>query len=267
MSKILDRLDQITRGVSRALGFTTSASRDFIPSMALLASAELFTKNNITSMSKANVDALILNVRAPKANVIDRHSKLLEGHTWGVAVESLEQPHVEIYQGKGCDFLVFGIDNTPVDVLEDGACARILRVPTTLEDSLIRGLEDLPVDIVLICKPAPDGPLNLTHLLSISNVRSSTSRYVLLEWNSELTSRELEHLRDIGVDGLVIDVSNNKHSLIAVLRDKIDALPKRKSKGEQGSAAMLPRIPGIESSRHRRQDDEEEEEEGEWDEP
>ena len=145
--------------------------------------------------------------------------------------------------------------------------AHVLRISSDLEESQIRGLEDLPVDAILLQKPSLEGPLSLSHLLAISNIRSAVSRYLLLEWSEALTSRELEHLRDLGVDGLVVDMEQAEAQVIATLRERIDQLPPRKPKGEQRSVAMLPHSVATEQRSPHRHEEEEEEEEEELGEP
>ena len=263
MSKILDRLERITRGSPRALGFATSANQEPIPSLALLGWTGGSRKIKLAPKMNAGLDAFILSPGGSEVDDLDKQLKPLEGCTWGVVMEQPERERVEAYQSKGCDFLVFDIADTRVDALEEGESARILRVPADLEESVLRGLEDLPVDIILLRKPAPEGPLTLTHLLAVSNVRSATSRYLLVQWDADLTSRELEHLRDMGVDGLVVDVKDS--SLVVALRERINSLPDRKPKGDQRPAATLPRV--VRAAGPQPQRTEEEEEEEEWDEP
>ena len=265
MSKLLDRLDRITRGAFRAMGFAASANQEQIPTLGLLIWAGEPGKNDVAPLTEAGVDAFILACGVLGVEELEGQLKSLGGATWGVAMEQPERDRVQSYRDKGCDFVVFGIEETRVDALEEGECARILRIPPDLEDSLLRCLEDLPVDVIMLRRPAPEGPLNLAHLLAISNVRSATGRYLLLEWNSGLTSRELEHLRDIGVDGLVVNVEEVQASVVTTLRDRINALPRRKAKGDQRPVAVLPRPRLTGTVRPQRQEEEEEEEE--WEEP
>jgi hypothetical protein len=263
MSKLLDRLDQITRGPVRTLGFTPAAVRETVPTMALLAWVNDVAKADLSALAKAGVDALIL----AESGQADGKPKPPEGSTWGVAVGQLDRQQVDSRGDTGCDFLVFGIENTSVDALDEGECSRVLRIPSDLEDTLLRSVEDLPVDIVLLNKPGPDGPLSLSHLMAISNVRASTSRYLLLEWEGELTEKELGHLRDLGVDGIVINVANSLASTVATMRERVDQMPARKPRSdrEQRGAAVLPRLGGVSEGRHRHDDEDDDDEE--WDEP
>ena len=265
MSKLLDSLDRIAKGGAPALGFAPQGNREPVPTLALLAWQTGKNQRHNSSLAKAGLDGIVLPGTLTGTAGVAQQLKSLEGAVWGVAVEESGRESLQAYKDQGCDFLVFGIEGTRVDALEEGQCARILRIPAGLAEPQLRGLEDLPVDIVILRKPAPEGPLSLAHLLSISNIRSATGRYLLLEWDSELTAREIEQLRDMGVDGLVITAEESQSQTIKTLRQRIDALPRRKPRGEQRSVPLLPRVGGMESARPRRHEEEEEEEE--WDEP
>ncbi|MFH1141794.1 MAG: hypothetical protein V1724_09090 [Chloroflexota bacterium] len=267
MSKLLERLDRIAKGAAPALGFAPQGNREAVPTLVLLAWLTGRNQRHNSSLAKAGLDAIVLTGTPTGTAGVAQQLKSLEGAVWGVAVEESGQESLQAYKDQGCDFMVFGIEGTRVDSLEEGQCARTLRISAELSDPQLRGLEDLPVDIVILHKPAPEGPLSLAHLLAISNVRSATGRYLLLEWDAELTARELEQLRDMGVDGLVITAEESQSQTIKTLRQRIDALPRRKPRGEQGSVPLLPRVGGLESARPRRHEEEEEEEEEEWDEP
>ena len=265
MSKLLDRLDSIARGTPRAIGFAAMTSGKSVPQLALMAWLTDPTKVDAAPLAEAGVDGYVLHESAMGKDGSPQRPDALKELPYGVMVEGADVEKVDGYRKQGADFLVFDIADTPVDILEEGDCARVLRVPADLEEAQLRGLEDLPIDLVLVRKPAPEGPLTLTHMLAISGIRAATGRYLLLEWSADLTSRELVHLRDAGVDGIVVNVTEAQPSVLPSLREKISALPQRKPRGEQRSIAMLPRDGGQVAAVPQRQEEEEEDEE--WDEP
>lgn len=268
MSKFLERLDHIARGTPTALGFATStASRERVPPLALLAQVSAPKNSAINKLSKAGVDAFILASKGRKTQDLKRDAKQLNGLVWGVAVEALGREQMEGCKTIGGDFMVFGIEGTRADALEEGDMARILRIPANLEESLLRNLEDLPIDVVLLERPGAEGPLTLAHLLAMSNVRAAMSRYLLLEWDGDLTSHDLEQLRDLGVDGILFDTSKATATVFKAMHDIIDGLPKRRPKGEQRPMAVLPRMSRLSSGRRRTEEEEDEEEEEYDDEP
>ncbi|MBI4200923.1 MAG: hypothetical protein HY531_01375 [Chloroflexi bacterium] len=259
MSKLLDRLDAIDRGAPRAMGFAAHANQKPAPSLALLAWCGDLGRSDLASLATLPVDSFILPGGSSPEDLAKKTDHLGKA-IWGIAVNKLVRTQAAGYREKGSDFLVFGIEETMVDALEEGECARVLRIPPHLEEPQLRGLEDLPVDIVLLQRPKPEGPLRLAHLLAISNVRAMTSRYLLLEWDLELTARELEHLRDVGVDGIVLNVEAIPHSIFTTLRERIDKLPHRKPRGEQRPVAVLPRAGGPANTRPQRHEEDDDEE-------
>lgn len=266
MSKLLDRLDRIAKGTPRAIGFAAMTSRETVPQLALVAWITDPAKVDAAPLAEAGVDGYVLHESAMGKDGSPQRPDALKELPYGVMVEGADVEKVDGYRKQGADFLVFDIADTPVDMLEEGDCARVLRVPADLEETQLRGLDDLPIDLVIVRKPAPEGPLTLTHMLAISGIRAATSRYLLLEWSAELTSRELVLLRDAGVDGIVVNIAEAQPSVVPSLREKISALPQRKPRGEQRSIALLPRDDGPAAAAPQRQEEEEEEDE-EWDEP
>ncbi|MBI4202111.1 MAG: hypothetical protein HY532_03215 [Chloroflexi bacterium] len=249
MSKLLDRLDRITRGSGRTLGFAPAAARETLPTMVLVAQVEA---TEGAGAVKAGADAVLLPLATSPEGL-----PAPKGTVWGAEVAFLDKAQADTLRAAGCDFLVFGIDGTLVEALEEGECTRILRVSPALEENQLRCLEDLPVDVVIVTKPALDGPLSLAHLLSIANVRAATSRYLLLEWNAPLSGKELEHLRDMGVDGILLKGASD----VATCRERINALPPRRPRNEKdGRAPVLPRLEtGFGPSRQRQPEPDEEE--------
>lgn len=265
MSKLLDRLDRITRGPARSLGFAPASAKEVIPTMALVAQVADLKQPGATEALHAGADAIVALAFGPGLSLVEVNggAALPEGSTWGMEIQALDKTQVEALKGLGCDFLVFGIEHTLVESLGDGECTRVLRVSPALEDTLLRNIEDLPVDVVLVSKPGPGGPLSLTHLLAIANVRAATSRYLLVEWDASLNAQELEHLRDMGVDGIVAKANTDVlAATVSALREGIGALPPRRPRSErEGRMPLLPRLDGMGPQRQRPVEPDEEEEE------
>ena len=105
-------------------------------------------------------------------------------------------------------------------------------------------------------------PLTVERLIGIQASRSLVSKYVLLEAPGILESKELVALRDMGIDGLVVDLDSVNATGLKKLRSAIGDMPRRKARLEK-VGALLPRTgfgvarPGT--------DEEEEAEEEEYD--
>lgn len=258
MSKLLERLEQVNKGPVRALGFAPRREAETLPTMLLLAWADGANKQDLSKVS-SRTDALVLPLSALESSPSE--SAPPEGSIWGIAFDKADGNLVEIAKEKGGDFVTFNLDGTLVDYLSEGDVARVLQIPANLDDSLMRGLEDLPVDVILLKRPEPQGPLSLTHMLAISNVRSAMSRYMLLEWDTGLTSHELEQLNDMGIDGIVANLGKMSPSAIGKLKENIDKLPPRKARNEQKLSPTLPRAQESAPLQHHHEEEEEFEEE------
>lgn len=260
MSKLLDRLDRITRGPVRTLGFAPASVKETVPTLALLAEVAAARTKEAHEALTSGADAVILSLTGKTHKL----PEMPEGSSCGAEVQSLDKAQADTLRTQGYDFLVFGIEGTQAEALEEGDCTRILRVSSALEDTQLRCIEDLPVDVVIVTKPAPEGPLSLTHLLAISNVRAATSRYVLLEWDADLSGKELEQLRDMGVDGIVFKADGDAPAAtVASLHERIAALPARRPRSDKdGRSPILPRLElgGPGRQRSEPEPDEEEEE-------
>jgi hypothetical protein len=222
------------------MGFTaTQTTKDTTPQMLLLAYVETVTQKKINELSKAKLDAFIL--RSSKKDLAPSVNHL-KTKVWGVAISEPTSQQLETCKVNGSDFIIYGIDNTPADLIEEEEIARVLCVSQFLEETTIRALEDLPFDIVLLQGPESSRPLMLTDLVNISSIRNSVSRYLLIEWTGDLTIRELNHLRDIGVDGIVLDSSSVNTETFKAVRKKINSMPKKKPRGDQRSSAIIPRL-------------------------
>ena len=226
--------------------------------MLLLAWADGASKQKLSKVS-SGADALVLPLSALESS--QSKSAPPEGAVWGIAFDTADGNLVEIAKEKGSDFVIFNLDGVLVDYLSEGDVARVLQIHANLEESLMRGLEDLPVDVILLKRPEPQGPLSLTHLLAISNVRSAMSRYMLLEWDAGLTSHELEQLNDMGIDGIVANLGKMSPSAIGELKENIDKLPPRKARNEQKLGPTLPRAQEPASPHHHHHEEDEELEE------
>ena len=66
--------------------------------------------------------------------------------------------------------------------------------------------------------------------MTLANIRSYITKYFFIESANQLTNRELQELREIGVDGFIF---NEKVGLkeIADMKEKINKLPDKKNKG------------------------------------
>ena len=240
MSRFLDRLDRINRGAPTTLGFG-AARAEKVPSMALLGmlSDPARAAQGASVLAEIGADgALIEGMGIDDIN--KKLAKKLDKVPWGIKVSELKGDQVTSYRGKGCDFLAFSPEGASLGALEDEDTAYLLCIQLDMEERLLRAIEDLPVDAVLLPMTSVVPPLTLQHMMSVSSVRSSFSKYLLLEMPGLPTSEELGGLREIGVDGLVVDATSVSASELKGLKERLLTLPKRQRFKSVKADAILP---------------------------
>lgn len=256
MSKLLEKLERVTKGIPAPMGFAASASREKAPAILWIGAIAKDLHKGAQLLREASADAALLST-APKTPGLEQATKALGGIPWGTAPHELNPSHAQSLRDAACDFWVLEPGPVPLDFFKEDSGARLLVVKPDMEERFLRTLEDLPIDAVVLRLPQLRLPMNLAHLMDIGVVRTATSKYLLLECPTFPSAQELEHLRDAGVEGLVINVDGVAAQELAEFQRRLVDLPRRKAREERLSA-VLPRV-----SVARPQRLEEEEEEGE----
>ena len=92
----------------------------------------------------------------------------------------------------------------------------------------VKNLEDLPIDVVVTS--LPDEPnITLNTLVVLSNIRNYITKYFFIESSKKLTTRELQELREIGIDGFIFNESIGTKEILE-LKENILKLPDKKNK-------------------------------------
>ena len=241
MSKLLDRLEKIERGAVISMGFGASVRAEKIAPIALVAklSGSAGSTQGASLLAKLGADAVLIDGldvdRIPK-----RLAKALEKQPWGLNVKELKDEQAAAYREKGCDFLAFGPEEALLGAIQDDETGYVLTIQPDMEERRLRAIEDIPVDAVLLRLDSDGKPLTLQHLLTIGSVRGAFSKYLFLEIRGTLSTSELESLRDMGVNGLVIDLATHSSDDLETLKDRMTSLPRQQRAKSKGRNAILP---------------------------
>ena len=241
MSRLLDRLERINRGVVSSMGFGAQARVERLPSMALIGLLSEPSKalKAATTLAKIGADAALVAATGPEQDIGSLAEKL-ESLPWGLRVEEFKGGQSAEYKEKGCDFLAFQPDTAHLSALEDEDTGYVLCIQPDMDERDLRVIEDLPVDAVLLNFSSAKSPLTIQHLITIGSVRGAFSKYLLLEIAGVPAAEELEGLRDIGVDGLVVDATAVSAKELEALKEGLLGLPKRQRDRSRKAFALLP---------------------------
>ena len=258
MSRLLDRLDRINRGPVTSMGFGAAVRPEPVPALALIASLsdEVNPAEVAANLAKMGADGAIVESARTKKS-FKQIVSALDKVPWGARISELSETVASLHREQGCDFLAFGPEGALVDAIEDGDTAYVLCIQPDMDERQLRCIEYLPVDAVLLPRSCVEPPLTIQHLIMLGMVRNSFDKYLLLEVTDLPTSAELERLKDIGVDGLVVDVAAHGGEELEGLRDRILSIPKRQRSTPKRADAVLPSSTYSQPGSPTREDDDE----------
>ena len=259
MSKLLDRLERISRGDSPPMGFgPVSTARKTEPSMVLLAFVDSPVRRVKSGSGDMTMDGIAISESIAKGKDLNKVASSVNAPFWGIWWANQPWDLLHSMKEAGCDFIIFPLGEIPVEILRDEDLGRILVVESDIGDRALESIAGLPVDLVLLSGQEEDIPYTLNKLAELAYVREVAGRPVFLLRKKSLSVGELEVLRESGVDGIIVQGAKD---LIGEMRNNIDILPKRRSKGER-SFPTIPQVsrPSDVVERHEGDDEEYEDE-------
>jgi len=246
MSQFVDKLKR-TSIIGPTMGFHTAARSPSQPRMLVVALVE--AGSGRLKKIAAGADAGLLSVAdlITGAKAIKQASRAVPDIPWG---GWLEGTGGEGFGKLGADFIVFAASSPLFGEVKMG---RVLEVEPSMEASLLKAADDLPVDAVLIA--IGDGPLAWRDLMLFQRCASILNKPVLALVSSVVTASELGALWEAGVAGVVVRAG--VEGGIAGIRQMIDKLPPLAAK-QKKAQPLLPRTSGEAGMAEEEEEEEEE---------
>lgn len=258
MSKFVDKLARLSRAGGPAMGFRHSPATQS-PSMLLVVEIPGSDVSSTKDVVAVGVDALVVSIDSLKEHTtgLKGVAKMAGDTAWGVHISKLAAQDVAALRDLGCDFLIIDALATPAAILFEKDLGKILRVNAQWGDGLLRALDQVALDALLLDTDDGDAPgLSLHRLLQWQRLASLGHKPLLMGVSQALAKADLQTLHSIGVEGIL-----HKHEAgtsiepLQQARRAIDALPAYR--GRSRAMALLPRI---ETASLAEEEDEEEEE-------
>jgi len=260
MSRLIDKFNEIAKAVPKPMGFRTETPVSTKAKMLLIAGVA--QANNIERLADyvTGADAVLIARMSARARTSPQMDKLPD-IPWGLRLEDIDSKQVTSILKAGCDFLVF-TDSLALAIPENEKLGKVLQVETSLGEGLIKTLNGLPVDAVMVAgEPGEASVLTWHHLMLFQRFADLLTKPLLICLPAKVTASELQALWNTGVDGVVVDIETGEpEGSIKELRQMIDNLtfPTRERKKV---AALLPHLPaGVDTATDAEEEEEEEEE-------
>ncbi len=258
MSRLLDKIKKQTEGTSVQIGFRRTLQEAPKPTILLIAKAAIGESGspvkNIEGADAVLIDASGFELTAKN---LPRIVKPLGGIPWGIAIEESKDTG-EALDNSGCDFVVI----TPASPIgaapKNEKTGKIMQVEFSMDDGLLRALNDLPVDAVLAADSFDEqGAMSYHHLMILRYMALLIKKPLLVPVPAGVTKEELKALWDAGVEAVVVPVDCAKEETLKELREIAATLPPRAS---QKLDIFLPSASGRRTEPEPEPDEEEEEE-------
>ena len=253
MSKLIDRLNQMAKAMPQPIGFKTTPST--LPKAKILLIASMAPASNIS-----DVDAILTSRLGSGSKTFSEIARSPADIPWGLFSEDASRRGFESVTEAGCDFVVFPT-SASLSIPEDDKTGKILQVEASLDEGLIRAINELPVDAVLITREQTgEYALTWQHLMLFQRFANLLAKPLLVNAPLNVTTGELQTLWKTGIEGVVVEIENKQAAgRLKELRRMIDTAdfpPRRRAKTE----ALLPRISRETGSVPEAEEEDEEEE-------
>ncbi|HEY82063.1 MAG TPA: hypothetical protein G4O01_02095 [Dehalococcoidia bacterium] len=240
MSKLIDRLNRVSKGESKPIGFRAASSST---KAKMLLMVDLAQADDIEQLadSLGGADAVLIERVGSGAKSLKKVAQSLPDVPWGLRLAQGLSREIKPAVEAGLDFVVFPLDSA-LDVAWDDGMGRVLEMEPSLSEGLLRAVSALPVDAVLIAGKAEETRLTWHHLALFQRFADLLTKPLLAQVPLGVTAGELQALWRVGVDGVV--VAKPPRERLKELCQMIGELTLPSRAGEKKMEALLPRLSG-----------------------
>ena len=236
MSRLIDGLKKLTQ----AMGFRAARQSNAAPSMLIIA-AEKIKDDGSPAKNIAGADAILLTAESETgltAASLQKSVKSLKDVPWGVSLDASEDDTAKLVEA-GSDFLVFSPGTRFAAVPQDEKTGKVLEVESSMDDGLLRAVNDLPADAILVTDSFEEsGGLVWHQLMIFRHLRAFIAKPLLVPVPADISDVELNALWEAGIDGIVVNVTGTED--LKDLRQMVGKLPPRSERKRGKTDVFLP---------------------------
>jgi hypothetical protein len=240
MSKLATLLRRLSHAEPAPMGFAAITGRAKNSEMLLAVQLEKADAGAAGAAVKAGAAFLLLNASLEKDSSKIQELTSAVDVPCGIFADTPSKETSERAKSAGLDFVVLPNDGAPAVLLLDEDNGYVMKVAEGASDTALRLMESLSID-ALFGDAAPH-PLTIGQQLELRRTSGLTRKPLILKFNDESGSDELECLRDSGVAALLIEGVNATERLTAA-RTTVDAIrPRRRRRNDRDSTPVLPSV-------------------------
>ncbi len=243
MSKFVERLQSLSKSANAPIGFHRSALEAKTPAMLLIAGLSGAQAREAQTASEVSPDAALILDQAPAVDVVKQMVAAAGDVPLGILLKGANEERASELAGSGCDFVVFDI-KTAAAVLQQEEIGRLLVLEPSSDQGLVRAINSLEIDAVLIGAGEGDHAVSVEHLLIVRRFVELLEKPVMVTLPSRTTRAELAALSQAGVEGVVAPPAPSVEGLTA-LKQTLAGLPRGAKRRRAKMGAMIPHYRGV----------------------
>ena len=229
MSDIIDLIGRLTTGPERRIGFAQSQEQSTgqLPIIIAIADVTASGKNSIPADGVASV--------VPTLSSLKKHSDTKVDLPWGIwDSKNTDKVITKICEDNANkpDFIAFSADILSLELMRQTDIAKILRIPLSISTDSLLDMSNVPIDAITVCIE-DNTKVSSETIGRLGTIRSIIDKPLLLELPSDIPITLLSLIKDLGVEGLVVDTSDNDFTSITKIRDLINSIPKKEKRSEK----------------------------------
>jgi hypothetical protein len=260
MSRLIKKLNCVRQPEPRPMGFMLASASTEKTRMQIIATLKVDILEKLSGGLKSADGLIIDSTAAGEIKALEKFCQGEDSVAAGRRLKETDEKAVKKLLETSCDFVIFN-SGSPVSAIRNEKIGRILELDLNLSDSLLRAAGDLPIDAVMTPSGIAVSSLTLQDLMVIQRLVYFISKPILVSVSDEISPPELQSLWDIGICGVVIEVTDSKSvDRLAEIRERIETLDPPAFRKKSKMTAMLP---PSQAGKQEPEDDEGEEEEDE----
>ncbi len=234
LAKLIERLHELGKSEPLPIGFGRPAEPK--RKRALLVIGEASPRQIKSLLSNGAIEHLdaVLVAGLPS----DKDAKSLGDFLWGARLSTVDEKGLDELKESGCDFILVESEDVTAAVLRDDGMARGKELPLDVTERQARVLEDLPFDFLTLKYDIRPDKLTLAELLEFQAAVSMVGKHIVLEVSELPSESELNLLRDLPVDAVIVPAGELTATQGKSIREAIDAIEPRKPRSHHDEPAI-----------------------------
>jgi hypothetical protein len=241
MSRLFDKFQKAAKSSVQTMGFRTARAAAPEPGIMLIVSAAPEALKNKTDFSDAGAILVRPNDKPLSAAGVKKIAETFDDIPVGLYLEDTDDKEMAAFADAGADFFVFPPSSRISTPSEGKKSGRILEVESSMDDSLLRAVNSLPVDAVLAADTFTGGAMSWHELMIFQHMANSFIKPLIIYLPPDVTGAELKALWEAGADGAVVDAAALKAGGLKNLQELISKLPQRSARKRGKVDATIPR--------------------------